>query len=100
MATTRRFMPTHRPDCLAADHPAKVGPSASPEAIEQASRLFRALGDGPRLRLLEFLMRGECCVTEMVETLGEKFSTISQRLRLLRGERLIVRRRAGTHLYY
>ena len=31
---------------------------------------------------------------------GEKFSTVSQRLRLLRGEGLIVRRREGTHLFY
>lgn len=58
------------------------------------------MGDGPRLRLLESLLAGESCVTELVETLGEKFSTISQRLRLLRGEGLIVRRRDGTHLYY
>jgi ArsR family transcriptional regulator len=32
--------------------------------------------------------------------MGEKFSTVSQRLRVLRLEGLIVRRRAGTHLYY
>ena len=37
---------------------------------------------------------------ELVESLGEKFSTISQRLRLLRAERLVKRRREGTHLFY
>ena len=68
--------------------------------MDAASRLFRALGDAPRLRMLEYLMQGECCVTELVDALGEKFSTVSQRLRLLRSERLIVRRRDGTHLYY
>jgi ArsR family transcriptional regulator len=45
-------------------------------------------------------MAGECCVTELVDTLQEKFSTVSQRLRLLRSEGLVVRRREGTHLYY
>jgi hypothetical protein len=31
---------------------------------------------------------------------GEKFSTVSQRLRVLRAEGLVVRRRAGVHLHY
>jgi DNA-binding transcriptional ArsR family regulator len=42
----------------------------------------------------------ECCVTEIVQTLGEKFPTVSQRLRILRGEGLLARRRAGTHVFY
>jgi DNA-binding transcriptional ArsR family regulator len=58
------------------------------------------MGDGPRLRLLEMLSQREWCVSEIVQTMGEKFSTVSQRLRLLRLEGLIVRRREGTHLYY
>jgi DNA-binding transcriptional ArsR family regulator len=46
------------------------------------------------------LSGGECCVTEIVQTLGEKFSTVSQRLRLLRGDGLVRRRREGQHLFY
>jgi ArsR family transcriptional regulator len=46
------------------------------------------------------LASGEICVTEIVQTLGEKFSTVSQRLRLLRSEGLVRRRRDGTHIYY
>ena len=42
----------------------------------------------------------EWCVTEIVQTLDEKFSTVSQRLRVLRSEGLIARRRQGTHIYY
>ena len=45
-------------------------------------------------------MDGERCVSELVDASGEKFSTVSQRLRLLRGEGLVLRRRAGTHLFY
>jgi ArsR family transcriptional regulator len=58
------------------------------------------MGDGPRLRVLEMLSRGELCVTEIVQAMGEKFSTVSQRLRVLRTEGLIRRRRIGTHVYY
>ncbi len=71
-----------------------------PKAIERAARLFRALGDAPRLQLLHTLLTGEVCVGSMVTTLGQKFSTVSQRLRILRSEGLVVRRRAGSHVYY
>ena len=37
---------------------------------------------------------------EIVATLGEKFSTISQRLRILRLEGLVARRRSGSHVFY
>jgi ArsR family transcriptional regulator len=88
------------PHCDLADHPARNRCPASDAALERASRIFRALGDGPRLRLLELLAEGENCVTEIVQTLGDKFSTVSQRLRLLRSEGLVRRRREGTHIYY
>src|SRR5438105_4139863 len=69
-------------------------------ALERAARLFDALGDAPRLQLLQLLSRGECCVTELVAAVQEKFSTVSQRLRLLRTEGVVARRRQGTHVYY
>jgi DNA-binding transcriptional ArsR family regulator len=87
--------------CLHGEHGRRDLPSlASDDALESAARLHRAMGDRGRLRLLELLAHGEWCVGELVAHLGEKFSTVSQRLRVLRGERLVVRRREGTHLYY
>lgn len=65
-----------------------------------AARLFRAVGDVPRLRLLALLAQGEACVTELAESEKESLSTISQRLRVLRGENLIARRREGKHILY
>ena len=88
------------PDCRAHDHPLKKRAAARAADLERASRIFRALGDGPRLRLMELLLEGESCVTELVAASKEKFSTVSQRLRLLRGERLVARRREGTHIFY
>jgi ArsR family transcriptional regulator len=58
------------------------------------------MGDGSRLRILDLLKKRELCVTEIVAAVGEKFTTVSQRLKLLRSEGLIVRRREGNHLYY
>ncbi len=75
-------------------------PVPSSASLQGASELFRAMGDVHRLRLLELLKHGERCVTEIVAAVEENFSTVSQRLRILRDEGLIVRRRAGNHLYY
>ena len=74
--------------------------AAKPRALDRAAALFRALGDPARLRLLVLLEQGERCVSELVDVLGEKFPTVSQRLRLLRNEGLVVRRRDGNHLHY
>lgn len=75
-------------------------PTVRPEALEVAARLFRAIGDTPRLRLLALLAQGEACVTELAATEGENISTISQRLRVLRSEHLVVRKRRGKHINY
>ncbi|BDC50801.1 hypothetical protein F183_A31170 [Bryobacterales bacterium F-183] len=72
----------------------------SDEAIETASRLFRALGEPSRLRLLALLAQGESCVTELALSEGDDMSAISQRLRVLRSENLVVRRRSGKHINY
>ncbi|HEX5661524.1 MAG TPA: metalloregulator ArsR/SmtB family transcription factor [Polyangiales bacterium] len=75
-------------------------PQAAAIVVERAAALFRALGDTARLSLLERLAHGEYCVTELAEATGEGLSTISQRLRTLRSERLLKRRRVGKHVYY
>ena len=87
------------PKCKAADH-ADVEGSLPPDALERAARILRAMGDGARLQILDLLKQRERCVTEIVAAVGEKFTTVSQRLKLLRSEGLIVRRRDGNHIYY
>jgi DNA-binding transcriptional ArsR family regulator len=87
------------PTCAVADHKS-VGRAIPPTSLDRAAQLFRAMGDAPRLRILELLKKGELCVTEIVAAANDKFSTVSQRLRILRTEGLIVRRRKGNHLIY
>ncbi|HET6583778.1 MAG TPA: metalloregulator ArsR/SmtB family transcription factor [Nannocystaceae bacterium] len=72
----------------------------SAEELERAVRLFKALGDEARLRTLDMLLGGEACVSELAEATGERVSTVSHRLRLLRSEGLVTRRRDGRHIYY
>lgn len=69
-------------------------------AVTSAARLFRAAGDVERLRLLALLSDGEWCVSEIAEALDAGMSTVSQRLRVLRTDGLVSRRREGKHAYY
>lgn len=87
--------------CATRDHAAahRVLPVSS-EALDRASDLFRAMGDTARLRLLALLSQGPACVSELAAIEGETISTISQRLRVLRSERLVTRRRDGKHINY
>ncbi len=74
--------------------------TSSEEAFERAALIFRAAGDVARLRLLAHLAESEWCVSELAESLDEALSTVSQRLRLLRAEGLVKRRREGRHIFY
>lgn len=85
--------------CGPNDH-AAAAPALPPASLERAAQLFRAMADAPRLRVLDLLKAGELCVTEIAAALNDKLSTVSQRLRLLRQEGLVARRRDGNHLYY
>jgi ArsR family transcriptional regulator, lead/cadmium/zinc/bismuth-responsive transcriptional repressor len=89
------------PSCTPEEHrEAARHPLVDDAALERASRLFRAIGEPSRLRLLSRLAQGEMCVTELAVSEQESLSTISQRLRVLRSEDLIIRRRRGKHINY
>ncbi|MBL8678034.1 MAG: helix-turn-helix transcriptional regulator [Myxococcales bacterium] len=74
--------------------------TVGPAALARAAGLFRAAGDPARLRLLEILSQGELCVSEVAALTGDDLSAISQRLRILRAEHLVARRREGKHVFY
>jgi len=89
------------PVCRATDH-IEVARSlpVSEQALDRTARTFRALGDVPRLKLLALLGQGEACVSELAEMMHDDLSTVSQRLRVLRAENLVKRRRCGKHINY
>lgn len=67
---------------------------------ESLARMFKALGDPTRLRLLLALMGGEMCVGHLAQFLGASESAISHHLRHLRQLALVRRRRQGQMLFY
>ena len=87
------------PSCTADDHehqPSKV----DEVACQRAAAIFRALGDPQRLRLLIMLEARACCVSELADALDEPLPAISQRLRVLKSERIVRSRREGKHVFY
>jgi DNA-binding transcriptional ArsR family regulator len=88
------------PTCQHATHSDSKRPDYSPQALEIAAAMCKALSDPARLRILLWLVDGERCVSELVELEAEKLSTISARLQLLYIARLVSRRRETKHVYY
>jgi ArsR family transcriptional regulator len=86
--------------CKAGDHVDSHRQPADAAACHRAADIFSALGDRNRLRLLTLLMGGEMCVTEIADALGDSLSAVSQRLKLLRSERIVNFRRQGKHVVY
>ena len=70
------------------------------QACERAAAIFRALGDPQRLRMLMLLEAAERCVSEICTMLDEPMPAISQRLRLLKSERIVRSRCEGKHVFY
>lgn len=82
------------------------GPASAPLDDERAARpakVFKALGDPVRLRLLSMIASregGEVCVCEMTPAFELSQPTISHHLKLLRQAGLIDCERRGTWVYY
>jgi len=77
-----------------------MGVSTDDRAVVAAADLFRVLGDPERLRLLVLLADGERTVTQLADGVGGSVAVVSQRLRVLRLEGLLTRRREGRHQHY
>ena len=64
------------------------------------ARLFAALADPTRLRLLHLMDGAEVCVCYFVEILGQSQPKISRHLAYLRNAGLVSARRDGKWIYY
>ena len=77
-------------------------PLSAQQSIE-LSRVFKAMGDPVRLRLLSLIAShegGEACVCQLTDLFDLAGPTISHHLRVLREAGLIAGERRGTWIYY
>lgn len=77
-------------------------PLADPGAppLDQLARLFHALSDPTRLRILEMLRAGEHCVCDLTGALDAQQSRLSFHLRTLKEAGLVTDRREGRWSFY
>lgn len=70
------------------------------EDVRPLTKLFRALGDETRVRILALLVHGELCVCHVEEALGLSQPNCSRQLGILKGAGIVDSRRDGTWVYY
>ena len=68
--------------------------------LEILTRLFKAMGDPNRLRILWALKESEMCVCDIAAFLKVSESAVSHQLRILKLLALVTSRREGTIVYY
>ncbi len=68
--------------------------------MKKTARLFKALSDETRLRILALLKDGELCVCDLMAILGLPQSTVSRHLAYLRNAGLVDDRRQGVWMFY
>ena len=68
--------------------------------VRPVSRLFKALGDETRLRIIALLSHGELCVCHIHEALGLSQPKASRHLAILRAAGIVEDRRDGKWVYY
>jgi ArsR family transcriptional regulator, arsenate/arsenite/antimonite-responsive transcriptional repressor len=68
--------------------------------LRSMERLFQALGDATRLRILGLLLTGEVCVCDIHESLKISQPKASRHLAYLRRAGLVASRREGLWMHY
>ncbi|HET19887.1 MAG TPA: ArsR family transcriptional regulator, partial [Chromatiales bacterium] len=67
---------------------------------DQFARLGKALSNGRRLELLEYLAQGERSVEQLAKVSGLSVANTSQHLQQMRQAGLVSARRDGKHILY
>ena len=74
--------------------------AAAANPIADMERMFQALADATRLRILGLLLTGEVCVCDIHESLGLSQPKVSRHLAYLRRAGLVETRRDGLWVNY
>lgn len=74
--------------------------SATDLEIRPLTKLFRALGDETRLRIVALLAHGELCVCHIEQALELSQPNASRQLGILKSSGVLDSRREGTWVYY
>lgn len=68
--------------------------------VLNTSKLFKALGDNTRIRIVVALLKHELCVCDIAKVLDMTKSAISHQLAVLREVNVVKGRRSGKEVFY
>jgi ArsR family transcriptional regulator len=68
--------------------------------LQELIKVFKALGDETRIRLLKLLEQRELCVCELMQALNMTQSRVSRNLGILKNAGLVKDRRDGLWVHY
>ncbi len=77
-----------------------MGQASAAGSYQEVARLMHALAHPVRLQILEVLLKGPACVSDLIEVTGRRQAYISQHLAILREAGLVVSTRTDTHRCY
>jgi ArsR family transcriptional regulator len=81
----------------------RVTSSLTVDDAERAARVFKALGDPTRVRLLSLIAAGEggeACICDLTEPVGLSQGTVSHHMKLLADAGLVTREQRGKWAYF
>ena len=67
---------------------------------EARARIIKAMSHPTRLFMVDELSKGERCVCELTEMVGDDISTISKHLSVLKAAGIVADERRGTRVFY
>lgn len=70
------------------------------EALNSEARIFKALADPNRLKIIKLLKEGELCACELTIALSSSQSTVSHHLSVLKSTGLVKERKEGKWSYF
>jgi len=98
---SKQLLPVVAADPPVACCPPLVAQALTAEQATDIARMFKALGDPARLRLLSMIAAtDETCVCDLTDTFELSGPTISHHLKVLRETGLVDSERRGTWVYY
>lgn len=72
----------------------------SEEDSQRLAALFKALGDGTRVKILYYLTQEPMCVCDLSVLVGISQSALSHQLRVLRNMQIVQGRKDGKQVFY
>src|SRR5690242_11517769 len=100
---TGTALPLPGGDLAACCSPLLTAGALDDDAAERLARLFRALGDRHRVRLLSLIAAadgGEACICDLTAPVGLSQPTVSHHMKLLVEAGLVTRDQRGKWAYY